>query len=133
VKASASDFAAAWIVFALALIALARSDSAERPHAAPVRAHQARPAPTATAVTRLRDGQVLELNRATPGDLVLLPGIGPKLAQRIVDERERRGGFASVDELRSVKGVGRATLARIRPWLSAAQPASPVETSQVVH
>jgi competence protein ComEA len=66
----------------------------------------------------------VELNRASVNDLVLLPGIGPKLAQRIVAERERRGHFASVDELGQVKGVGPATLARIKPLLRVTDPGS---------
>jgi len=56
----------------------------------------------------------LDLNRATPADLARLPGIGPALAQRIVDTRERQGRFASPDELRRVPGIGQKKLEAIR-------------------
>jgi competence protein ComEA len=82
-------------------------------------------------VQQLVRGQPLELNAAGVGDLVLLPGIGPKLAQRIVAERSRRGGaFTSVADLRAVKGVGAATLARIQPWLRVEPPGPPTQRSQ---
>lgn len=49
------------------------------------------------------------------GGLTALPGIGPRLAQRIVVERARRRGFASLskEQLDSVRGIGPALLARI--------------------
>ena len=49
---------------------------------------------------------VVDLNRATTGELRELPGIGPALAQRIVEHRDREGTFASVDDLRRVPGIG---------------------------
>jgi competence protein ComEA len=56
----------------------------------------------------------LDLNRATPAQLETLPGIGPTLAQAIVDYREENGPFGSVDELLDVPGIGDAKLAEIR-------------------
>lgn len=53
-------------------------------------------------------GGLLDLNAATAGDLDALPGIGPVLAQRIVDWRTENGRFASVDQLREVTGIGEA-------------------------
>jgi competence protein ComEA len=50
----------------------------------------------------------LDLNRATASDLDALPGIGPVLAQRIVDHRTSQGPFRSVDELDDVPGIGPA-------------------------
>lgn len=49
---------------------------------------------------------LLNLNTATPAQLEELPGIGPVLAAAIIEERERRGGFRSVNELRDVRGIG---------------------------
>jgi competence ComEA-like helix-hairpin-helix protein len=60
----------------------------------------------------------LDLNRASQQDLEGLPGIGAGLAARIVDSRAQLGIFASVDDLRRVRGVGAMTLARVRPLLS---------------
>ncbi|MGY1734216.1 ComEA family DNA-binding protein [Geodermatophilus sp. SYSU D01045] len=50
----------------------------------------------------------LDLNAATVADLDALPGIGPVLAQRIVDHREQHGRFTSVEQLDDVPGIGPA-------------------------
>ncbi|MFN8037237.1 MAG: ComEA family DNA-binding protein [Acidimicrobiia bacterium] len=60
----------------------------------------------------------LNLNTATVEQLDALPGIGPSLARAIVDERNRRGGFRSVNELRSVRGIGDRRFADLRPLVS---------------
>ena len=57
----------------------------------------------------------LDLNRATAAELETLSGIGPALAARIVAYRDSVGGFASVEELGRVRGIGPATLERLRP------------------
>ena len=51
-------------------------------------------------------GAQVDLNTATPNDLDALPGVGPVLAQRIVDWRTEHQHFASVDQLREVSGIG---------------------------
>jgi len=48
----------------------------------------------------------LDLNTATQTEIESLPGIGPVLGAAILRERDERGGFRSVDELRSVRGIG---------------------------
>jgi competence protein ComEA len=48
----------------------------------------------------------INLNTATQEQLETLPGIGPSLAEAIIAERDRRGGFRSVNELRDVRGIG---------------------------
>ncbi len=48
----------------------------------------------------------INLNTATQAELEALPGIGPALAKAVLDERQRRGGFRSVNELREVRGIG---------------------------
>jgi competence protein ComEA len=55
----------------------------------------------------------VNLNTATAGDLDGLPGIGPVLAQRIVDYREQQGPFTSVDQLDDVPGIGPAIFAEL--------------------
>jgi competence protein ComEA len=57
---------------------------------------------------------VVDLNRATARELEALRGVGPVLAERIVETRRRLGGFRSVDQLLEVKGVGPAVLERLR-------------------
>ena len=59
----------------------------------------------------------LDLNKARRADLVQLPNIGPALAERIEAYRSDNGGFASVEELTKVKGIGPAILQRLRPFV----------------
>lgn len=56
----------------------------------------------------------LNLNTATAQQLESLPGVGPSIAAAIVEHRERIGGFASVDGLLAVSGIGPAKLDQIR-------------------
>ncbi|HMA32132.1 MAG TPA: helix-hairpin-helix domain-containing protein [Casimicrobiaceae bacterium] len=62
----------------------------------------------------------VDLNTATKDDLVALSGIGPAKAQAILDYRTEHGGFKSVDELKSVKGIGAKQFERLRPELTVA-------------
>ena len=66
-------------------------------------------APPGSAAARL-----VNLNTATIAELDALPGVGPVLAQRIVDYRVRAGGFRSVSDLRKVEGVGDAKYAELK-------------------
>lgn len=55
----------------------------------------------------------IDLNRATSAELLALPGIGPGLAQRIVDYRQRVGRFRTLEELTAVAGINERTLSRL--------------------
>lgn len=57
----------------------------------------------------------VNVNTASVEELQLLPGIGETRAQAIVVERKRRGGFKRVEDLLEVKGIGEASLERLRP------------------
>ena len=59
------------------------------------------------------DGRI-DINSATVSELETLPQIGPALARAIVSYREEHGAFASVEELLLVKGIGPATLEKLR-------------------
>lgn len=58
---------------------------------------------------------LVDLNTATLAALDTLPGVGPVLAQRILDWRAQHGRFSSVDELGEVSGIGDKLLEQIRP------------------
>lgn len=75
-----------------------------------------RPGPASAAPARGERGggeATLDLNRATAGELDALPGIGPVIARRIVESREREGRFRTLEELDRVAGVGPALRERI--------------------
>ena len=63
-------------------------------------------------------GGKVNLNTATQAQLEDLPGIGPTYAQAIIAERQRRGGFKSVNELRSVHGIGDKRFAELAPLVT---------------
>lgn len=68
----------------------------------------------------------IDINRADAAELQRLPGIGPVLAQRILDERNHRP-FQTVDELIRVAGIGPKTLEKIRPYVMVgATPTAPL-------
>jgi competence ComEA-like helix-hairpin-helix protein len=108
--------ALALIVGWLALSALAAEPAPTAPEQ-PSRSKEDREqaaAPSATALRALREGELLDLNRATLADLELLPGVGPRLAERIAAARRERGGrFESLSDLQAVSGIGPAKLERI--------------------
>ncbi len=57
---------------------------------------------------------VLNLNMATAKQLEGLPGIGPSLAQRIIEFREKKGGFKRVEELLAIPGISERKWKAIR-------------------
>lgn len=60
------------------------------------------------------EGSRININTATSQELQTLRGIGPAMAQRIIEYRQISGGFSSVDDLTNVKGIGEKTVEKIR-------------------
>ena len=73
-----------------------------------------KPAPTAQAP--------LDLNAATAADLQKLPGIGPALAGRILEYRQKNGGFKKVEELMNVQGIGEASFLKLKSLVVVTPP-----------
>ena len=59
----------------------------------------------------------VNLNRASADELQSLPGVGPVLAQRMVEWRKAHGRYRTVDELQEVKGIGKKRMEQLRPLL----------------
>lgn len=60
----------------------------------------------------------VNINTADATQLALLPGIGPKAADSIIEYRKSAGDFTSIDDLVKVKGIGPKTMEKLRPYLS---------------
>ncbi|MDP2362855.1 MAG: ComEA family DNA-binding protein [Ignavibacteria bacterium] len=59
----------------------------------------------------------LNLNKAKIEELVNLPGIGEKTAQKIIEYREKNHGFRNIEQLLNVKGIGKSKLAKIKKYI----------------
>ena len=79
-----------------------------------VGAPAAPPGSTGTVASSSAAGAKVNINTAAESDLEALPGIGPVLAQRIIDYRTQHGPFPTVDALDDVSGIGPATMSDLR-------------------
>ena len=68
----------------------------------------------------------LNLNQASATDLQALPGIGPSMANRILEYRQKHGGFKKIEELMNVQGIGEKNFLKLRTLVSV----SPVRTTE---
>ncbi|MBI2460229.1 MAG: helix-hairpin-helix domain-containing protein [Candidatus Rokubacteria bacterium] len=91
-------------------LARPRGDRSRSPHRITA-VREAAPAPAS-------DAPRLDLNAAPTSALERLPGIGPRLARRIVEERERAGPFRSAQDLRRVRGIGPKTVETLAPLVT---------------
>lgn len=80
-----------------------------------VRIRVGRPVPRDT-MPHEATGYRIDLNTASPGELMALPGIGADRAALIVEHRTSHGPFESVDDLIAVHTIGTKVLAQLRPW-----------------
>lgn len=85
--------------------------------------------PSPAAAKKLSLGETIDVNTAGYDDWLRVPGVGKTRARAILEYRENHGPFASVDDLDKVKGIGRKSLKKLRPWLRiGGKPASAVTT-----
>lgn len=60
----------------------------------------------------------ININTASVSELDQLPGIGPAYANKIIDYRQKNGGFKSIEEIKNIKGIGEATFNKMRDKIS---------------
>lgn len=76
------------------------------------------PEPTEPASSNSIRSFSIDLNQAPPRELALLPGVGPVLAKRIAENRDRLGPFGSTDDVGRVHGVGDKTIALFAEYVT---------------
>ncbi len=64
----------------------------------------------------------VNLNTATAEQLATIPGVGPKMAERIVDYRQKNGGFKKIEDLMNVSGVGEKSFLKMKPLITVTTP-----------
>ncbi len=65
---------------------------------------------------------LIDLNHADSESLEMLPSIGPKIAERIVEDRELNGPYESIEDLDRVSGIGPKTIDRVQDWVMVSPP-----------
>ena len=65
---------------------------------------------------------LINLNTATAVELEKLPGVGPAMAARILEYRQKNGAFKKSEELMNVKGIGEKTYLKLKPLVTVAPP-----------
>ena len=72
-------------------------------------------------------GGKVNINQATAAQIALLPRIGTKVAERIVDYRKDHGNFARPDDLMEVKGIGEKLFLTLKPYVTVSGPTTVTE------
>ncbi len=72
----------------------------------------------AASKTEMASAATVNLNTATIVQLESLPGIGTRTAERILEYRQKNGGFKKVEELMNVRGVGEKSFLKMKPLIT---------------
>lgn len=88
-----------------------------------LRGQESRPAAAPAAA-------MLNLNTATVAQLETLPGIGKATADRIIEYRQKIGGFKKIEELMNVRGIGEKSFLKLKPLITVTAPRTDRAASQ---
>jgi competence protein ComEA len=103
------------LAFALAALVSTTSFAAQT---APAKPGSSAKSSRAARVHKAAPAGKVNLNTASASELASLPGVGDKLAARIVEHRQKVGGFKSTQEIMNVKGVGEKNFTKIQSYLT---------------
>jgi competence protein ComEA len=78
------------------------------------------PTKRASTAATVSASSPVNLNTATVAQLDALPGVGKATAERIVEYRQKNGGFKKIEELMNVKGVGEKSFLKLKPYITVA-------------
>ena len=81
---------------------------------------QSKSTPKAATAATATAAAPVNLNTATAEQLATIPGVGPKMAERIIDYRQKNGGFKKVEDLMNVSGVGEKSFLKMKPLITVA-------------
>jgi competence protein ComEA len=89
---------------------------------APAATCGASPVQEKPAETKAASAQAVNINTAPAEQLERLPGVGPKTAARIIEYRQKSGGFKKIEELMNVRGIGEKAFLKMKPQLTVTAP-----------
>ncbi len=94
-----NKFSTLLVILAMAIVSVVSINAAEKPAAA-------------------GGDKLVNINTADAGQLVGLPQVGPKMAQRILEFRKSNGNFKRTQDLMKVKGIGEKVFAKLQPLIT---------------
>lgn len=100
------------MILALGITAAASTAATVGPQAAATKAAKSSSRASAAKAT---PSAPVNLNTATEAQLETLPGIGAKVAQRIIEFRQKNGGFKKAEDLMNVRGIGEKSFLKLKP------------------